>query len=67
MQEIGAKVLTRTGQFEHLYAGADKTLCGQEVVQREAEGAFYPCLTCKKSEKGGGLYRARRAQKAIVK
>ena len=60
---IGSLVLTRTGQFEHMYAGEAKTLCGQDVVERTTEGALYPCLSCKRSEKGGGLYRARRAAK----
>lgn len=65
---IGTLVLTATGQMEHLYAGTGQTLCGKDTdPQRQADGSFFPCLSCQRAEKGGKKVRSQRALRAAIK
>ena len=65
---IGTLVLTETGQMEHMYAGRGQTLCGKDTdPQRQADGAFFPCLSCQRAEKGGKKVRSQRAIRAAIR
>lgn len=65
---IGTLVLTETGQMEHLYGGMGQTLCGRGVdASRIEDGAFFPCLSCQRAEKGGKKVRSQRAIRAAIK
>ena len=68
LDRVGALVLTETGQFEHLYAGHGKTLCGREVdnARVHVNDSYWECLKCRASRKSGGEWRAGRALRSEI-